>query len=328
MRVTAKRLTNHGRQRSTGGNTGLAKVADQCFVGQFCGYINFSASYESLVLINRHLRQARNRYVQGEMTTLKINSVKQTLGFFSLTIAWGLMNLLYSIYLASRDGKADDIGVVIFWSGLFIIIAWAIFLIYPLNKLDHSRKLFKPTIFPFIAAVYGALTYSIIVGGLFRSFDLVVMFMPLALLTGLIFGLSYSILIRSDRLVDFLIKRPISKIVFFLLPALLLFLFLWVMPRVAPSLMFRFMPDEIRDKIVARTIPKYKVGDDFEPLKNSLPGYLDHIDNGSGNMSASMGEFSFVLQVNCDKIIRLEYGKNSSDFDNTIYGKLQDQPCP
>ncbi len=44
-------------------NTGLAKVAVQCFVGQFCGYINFSASYESLVLINRHLRQARNRYM-------------------------------------------------------------------------------------------------------------------------------------------------------------------------------------------------------------------------------------------------------------------------
>jgi len=32
-------------------NTGLAKVAVQCSVGQFCGYINFSVSYESLVLI-------------------------------------------------------------------------------------------------------------------------------------------------------------------------------------------------------------------------------------------------------------------------------------
>lgn len=30
-----------------GHNTGLAKVAVQCFVGQFCGYINFSSSYES-----------------------------------------------------------------------------------------------------------------------------------------------------------------------------------------------------------------------------------------------------------------------------------------
>jgi hypothetical protein len=45
-------------------------------------------------------------------------------------------------------------------------------------------------------------------------------------------------------------------------------------------------------------------------------------------MSASMGSFAFVLQVNCGKIIRLEYGKNPMDFDNTIYGKVQDQPCP
>jgi len=49
-------------ERTPACNTGLAKVAVQCFVGQFCGDINFSASYESLVLINRHLRQARNRY--------------------------------------------------------------------------------------------------------------------------------------------------------------------------------------------------------------------------------------------------------------------------
>ncbi len=62
---TAKATTGKGHSNSTGrtpaGNTGLAKVAVQCFVGQFCGYINFSASYESLVLINRHLRQARKR---------------------------------------------------------------------------------------------------------------------------------------------------------------------------------------------------------------------------------------------------------------------------
>jgi len=57
-------------------NTGLAKVAVQCFVGQFCGYINFSAAYESLVLINRHLRQARNRQLQpySDSVNLKLTS--------------------------------------------------------------------------------------------------------------------------------------------------------------------------------------------------------------------------------------------------------------
>jgi hypothetical protein len=166
------------------------------------------------------------------------------------------------------------------------------------------------------------------VGGLFRSLDLVIMNMPLALLTGLIFGISYSLFIKSDKLVDFLMRKPFTKIILFLSPAIILFFFLWFLPTVVPSFVFRYMPDEIRSKIVARTIPKYKVGDAFEPLKYSLPGYLDDIKNGSGSMSSSMEDFAFVLQVNCDKIIRLEYGKSQSDFDNTIYGKLEENPCP
>ena len=87
------------------------------------------------------------------------------------------------------------------------------------------------------------------------------------------------------------------------------------------------MPDEIRYKIVARTIPQFKVGEDFELLKNALPGFLDHIDNGSGNLSETMENFGFVLQVHCSKIIRLEYGKDNNDYDGTIYGKVQEKPC-
>lgn len=38
--------TTEKEQRTA--NSTLPKVAVQCFVGQFCGYINFSASYEIL----------------------------------------------------------------------------------------------------------------------------------------------------------------------------------------------------------------------------------------------------------------------------------------
>ncbi|MFZ4672195.1 MAG: hypothetical protein ACOYLT_09300 [Flavobacterium sp.] len=60
MRVCKTEHTNHGRQESTGGNTGLAKVAVQCSADTFV--VN-----QSLVLRinicgeNRHLRQARKR---------------------------------------------------------------------------------------------------------------------------------------------------------------------------------------------------------------------------------------------------------------------------
>lgn len=262
------------------------------------------------------------------MTTQKINNVKQTIGFFSMTIAWTLMNIINSIYLVSEDERADDSGVIIFWSGLFIIIAWAVFIIWPLSRLDHSKKLFKPQIFTLVSTVYGVLTYSIIVGGIFRSFELVIMFLPQAILVGLFFGLSYSLLIKNQKLIGLLNQRPLTKTIFFLSPIIILGFFLWFLPLVAPSLVYRYMTDEVRQKIVTKTIPKFKVGDEIEPLKNALPGYLDHIQNGSGNMSATMEDFAFVIQVNCGKIIRLEYGQSQFDIDGTIYGKLQEKPCP
>ncbi|MFN0050261.1 MAG: hypothetical protein ACKVOU_14145 [Cytophagales bacterium] len=270
----------------------------------------------------------RAHYSQGYMKTPQLNQVKQAFGFFSITIAWTLMNLLHSMYLAWTDGKADDSGVVIFWSGLFITISWAVFIIFPIGKLDHSTQIFKPLIFPFITGLYGAFTYSILIGGLFCSLDLVVMFIPLAILTGFIFGVAYSQLIRLDKLVDFFVRRPLLKSIFFLSPVIFLLFFLWLLPTIAPSLVFPYMPDEIRYKIVSRTIPKFKVGDDFKQLKNALPGYLDHVDDASGNMSATMEGFAFVLQVNCNKIIRLEYGNDQKDIDGTLYGELQNKPCP
>ena len=63
MRVSKTGHKNHDRQESTGGNTGLAKVAVQCSADTFV--VN-----QSLVLRinicgeNRHLRQARKRYHQ------------------------------------------------------------------------------------------------------------------------------------------------------------------------------------------------------------------------------------------------------------------------
>ncbi len=156
------------------------------------------------------------------MTTDKINTIKQTLGFFSITVGWTLTNLLYSMYLGWTYGKATDSGVVLWWSGLFIYIAWAVFIIYPLNKLDHSNQLFKRHTFPFLTAVYAGLVYAILVGGLFRDVDLVVMFMPLALSIGLFFGLTYSTLIANDRIVHVLNDKPILKLILLLSPALIL----------------------------------------------------------------------------------------------------------
>ncbi|WP_092723857.1 hypothetical protein [Hydrobacter penzbergensis] len=120
-------------------------------------------------------------------------------------------------------------------------------------------------------ALYGGLCYAIIVGGLFRSVRLVLMFLPLALLTGLFFGLSYALLIRWDKLVGVLAHRPLVKVIFFLSPSMILVFFMWLLPMVMPAQVFRNVPDEIRSKIVARIIPKYKAGDRIDPLKEPCP---------------------------------------------------------
>ena len=65
---TVKRSIDNGLQgrttRTTGYNTGLAKVAVQCFVGQFFVNLKFVLRMK-FCGENRHLRQARKRYRQG-----------------------------------------------------------------------------------------------------------------------------------------------------------------------------------------------------------------------------------------------------------------------
>lgn len=196
----------------------------------------------------------------------------------------------------------------------------------PLRKLDHSKSLFDKIIFPIVSTIYAELIFIILIGWMFFNSDFKIVF-AIAAVVGFSFGLTYILLIKNQKAVIFFNGKLLPRLTALLYPALFLWTFLFAFPNLFPATAFRFMPDEIQDKIIAETIPKFKVGDDIERLKKSLPGYLDYIQNGKGNTSASMEDFAFVLQVNCGKIIRLEYGKNSSDFDNTIYGKLEEKPC-
>ena len=245
--------------------------------------------------------------LNAKMTFYKIENIKLTISFFSITIGWILTNLFYSIYLVWTYGKATDSGVVLFWSGLFIYIAWAIFIIYPLKRLDHSKPLFKKLVFPIASAVYAALAFTILVGGLFRDIILVGMFIPLALLVGLFFGLTYSILIRNEKIVSLLNDRPLFKIFSFVSPIIILTFLLWILPAVSPSLVYRYVPEQIRDKIFIKTISKFKKGDSFKKLNKALPGEFDEwIQNGEGGISSSGSIIDYDLQVKKDTIQKLE----------------------
>lgn len=247
-------------------------------------------------------------FKQCEMTSVINNLPKQTLSFLSITVAWTATMILFTCYQVLQYGKTQDSGVIIFWSGLFVLIAWTIFLAFPLSKLDHSRKLFNIKTFPFIAGIYGGTVYALLVGSLFQSLELVSMFLIWAIITGVFFGLAYSVFIRSSNLIIFLNKNPVFKVFSPLAPFIFIGFFLWLLPTVFPSLVFRFMPDPIQRKIIVRTLPKFKKGDKFSALQNALPGYFEGwILNGNGTMSFSGGLLDYEIYVKNDTIEKLTF---------------------
>jgi hypothetical protein len=238
------------------------------------------------------------------MTTIDIKGSKQIIGFLSMTIAWATLNISYSIHHAFRNGTVTESGVMIFWTGLFIVLSWLIFIIYPLGRLDSNRQLFKPTIFPFVTAIYGGIAFIILVGGIFRDLNLVLRFLHQSLFVGLIFGLVYSTLIRHQRF-NSLIKKPVVKIFCVLTPLLLVTFFLWLLPTLFPSTMYRFMPDEIQDRIFVKTIKGFKVGDSFQDLDNKVPYKFNSTSSTFGsNYSGPLLDYS--MEVRNDTIIKLD----------------------
>ena len=240
------------------------------------------------------------------MTSNIFKIPKQTFGFFSITVAWTATMIIYAIFQALKYGKAQESGVIIFWSGLFVFIAWAIFIILPLEKLNHSRKIFDRKVFPFVTGLYAAVAYSLLVGGLFQSIDLLLSFLIWAIIIGVLFGFTYSTLISSKTLLALLNKKPFLKIFSPLSPIIFLAFFLWLLPTLFPSLLFRFMPDEIQNQIVLRTLPKFRKGDKFSKLENSLPGYFDEwVLDGNGGVSSSGPLLDYELNVKNDTIQKL-----------------------
>jgi hypothetical protein len=231
------------------------------------------------------------------------------LSFLSMAMAWSLVNIYHTLYDVTVYGKEDESGVMIFWSGFFICLAWAIFIVFPLKKLNHSTKLFKPFIFIPVCVIYGALTYVIFIGGIFRDVELVFKFLYLAALTGGLFGLIYIILIKNEKVVMVLSTKFIARLLCFLSPVIILGFFLWLLPNIFPSYVFRFMPDAIKNDIVIKTIPKYKVGDNFTDLEDALPGYFEGGLGYNHEGSEFMPGFEFEFQVKDGKITKLDYSK-------------------
>lgn len=256
-----------------------------------------------------------------------INKAKGPLSFLAISVAWDLSIVFIALQQGIADGRADDLGVIIFWSAIFVTIAWLIFILLPLRWLNHSSKIFSYPIFPIFTGIYAVIVFTILIGWLFLKSDFKVVFW-IAFLIGVLFGSIYLALIRSSRIVKKMQESWFMRTSVILYPTIFMVLYLKVFPTLFPAYAFRFMPDDIRREIIKETIPKFKVGDDFYELERALPGYFEHFENGSGNTAAQLEDFTFVVQANCYKIIRLKYSYNRDEVF-AIYGNLHDDnPCP
>ena len=86
-----------------------------------------------------------------------------------------------------------------------------------------------------------------------------------------------------------------------------LFIYLFAFPKLFPFLAYNVVPQYVRHEILKSTIPKFKVGDDLSELQKVLPGEFE-FEDCYGNRGAMLEDFQYVIEVNCCKIVRIEYG--------------------
>ena len=86
-----------------------------------------------------------------------------------------------------------------------------------------------------------------------------------------------------------------------------LFIYLFAFPKLFPFLAYNVVPQYVRHEILKSTIPKFKVGDDLSELQKVLPVEFE-FEDCYGNRGAMLEDFQYVIEVNCCKIVRIEYG--------------------
>lgn len=229
------------------------------------------------------------------------------ISFISISIAWTLGFTSISIIDVITLGETDDLGVVIFWSAFFVLIAWVLAIRLPLFKINPSSLLFSRIVFPFISLFYANITFTLLIGWAFIgiggwSLSLWIM----ASIIGLVFGICYSQFMKSPKLIDLIKANGLVRYLFLLFPILYCTLSLYLFPLIAPSSAFRFMPDSIRHKIIMKTIVQYQEGDSFKELQDQLPGYFSVKELQDHGQTTWLGGFKFSLKVKNSIITELK----------------------
>ena len=235
------------------------------------------------------------------------------IGLIITHIIWSVINY--------NDASGGDTDVIIFWSGLFSLLSYLLFVILPkkfIKKQIERRNLFE---FAIGSAIYSLLGFIILIGWLFLKSDFYGVFFD-AFMAGLIFGVTFWWLWNKS---GFSFKSIPSKIIGYLIPFLFLGIYLKVFPQLFPKFAYNHVPRSIQNEIEIRTLSNVKIGDSIDKIKDKLPGFIGY-DDCKGSRTGRYEKYEFRLQWNCCKVVDIEVGERGT-IDGTIGGEILNEPC-
>nr|WP_298994638.1 hypothetical protein [uncultured Polaribacter sp.] len=241
--------------------------------------------------------------------------------FLSLTLGWIGLIITHIILsnLRYENASGGDTGVVLFWSSFFLLIFYVLFILIPQKRIIKLSEKLNLALFTFFSGIYSLIGFTILVGwGFLMANHFYEVFLD-AFVCGLIFGLTFHLIWNKKREK----LKQIHLIPILTLPFIFLFIYLFAFPKLLPSYAYNTVPQYIKHDILRNTIPKFKVGDELSELQQALPGEFD-FENCYGSRGASLEKFQYVIEVNCCKIVRIEYGPRQKT-GYTMGGKRM--PC-
>ena len=227
------------------------------------------------------------------------------ISFLALTLGWIGQIISHIIWSNLEYGSASggDIGVVISWSSFFLLIFYAFFILLPRKQITNLSERIGILKFTLLSGLYALIGFTILIGWLFLTSGNFLGVYIDAFICGLIFGLTFHWIWNKKR--EELKQLHLIPILTF--PLVFLFIYLYAFPKLLPSKAYNVVPQFVRHDILRETISKFKVGDDLADLQEALPGEFE-LENCYGNRGATLENFQYVIEINCCKIVRIEYG--------------------
>ena len=240
-----------------------------------------------------------------------------------MSIGWIALIITHIVWsvLNHEDAGGGDTGVILFWSGLFSLLFYLLFVILPqkiIKKQLEQRSLIE---FSIGSAFYSLIGFIILIGWLFLTSDFYGVFLD-ALVAGLIFGITFWCVWHKEG-INF--NSIWKRIVGYLIPILFLGIYLKLFPMLFPRFAYNHVPQFIQNEIEIKTLSNVKIGDSIEELKHKLPGFIGY-DKCKGSRAGQYEKYEFRLQWNCCKVVDIEVGKRGL-IDRTIGGKILNEPC-